>query len=378
MRKIRAFTKHQRRCIQKKNKRHLTSKLKQKLQRYIKYKIKIPKRLKNKFRKLKKHRKSRCLRVTAPRVLGFYDKQSRSKLMTWLSNIRNLVEVQNKRIFINFTHSKNPEAAGVLRTLAEIDRLQQIRGSKYIQSNTPLHTITAQALEQIGLLKMLSSKQRPKPTHAEVIYWQFTCGTNIDASKAGQLIERLLDIAAIDAEIIGTMIEGINEAMTNTIMHAYDPKFKDWHSHEQRWWMFAGVKDSNFILLMCDVGLGIPNSLDLKHDATKLKSMIQLVTDTFGLTGKDSRCIKVSMEIGRSSSNLDHRGLGMAQLKAIIDTMKAGSLFIYSNYGQYTYNYTNDKVKEQLFEFENSIEGTIVGWKIPLNLLKLLSLDTQK
>ncbi len=262
--------------------------------------------------------------------------------------------------------------------LAEIDRLQKIRGDRYIHGNAPNHRVAAQALEQIGVLKMIKSPQRPKPTHREVIYWRYTNGTEIEAEKVGTVIEQLLDVEAIDHEITGTMMEGATEAMTNSVMHAYDSDFKQWNPLEKHWWMFAGIREEHLTIIMCDLGLGIPNSLQLKHDPTTIEKMLNGIKDWFGGTGEDSRRIKISMEIGSTSSDLDHRGLGMSQLKSIIDTMREGNLFILSNRGCYNYNYTDGRFREHLSDFKSSVDGTIIGWKIPVKHLKLLPLDASK
>lgn len=356
------FTKVHCRVIKKRTNRRIVSKLKKKESRG------------GVSRKKRKTKNTGRLNIVAPRILGFYDDRYRKEIMSWLKTLRNKATIG--KVFIDFSQSKKPEATCVIRVLAEIDRLQQIYGQNRIRGNAPSDNIAAQALEQIGILKMIRSFKRATVSHKEVEYWRYTSGSQIDAENSGKMLEELLDINKSDENIITSLFNGITEAMTNVVMHAYDDSNKRWHDGEKKWWMFAGIKEKNLILIVCDVGIGIPSSLSIKHNKSIIDNIISSIGDVISsaINSKESKFIKVAMEIGRSSSNKSHRGLGMAQLKELIDTIKEGALFIHSNFGCYHYNYQQGGTSvEKLSDSSSSINGTIIGWKVPVSQLKFLS-----
>lgn len=156
---------------------------------------------------------------------------------------------------------------------------------------------------------------------------------------------------------------GIVEAMTNANHHAYEDVRDDSLNHidrKKQWWMFSQIRDGRLSLSFCDLGIGIPRSLPLKRKSLwdKLKSL--------GRPPTDGDAIKAAVEDSRSRTGHQHRGKGLKQLVAAVDTARDARLIIYSNAGRYDCRKTNHQMIEEKYDYRGSILGTLILWSVPL------------
>lgn len=306
----------------------------------------------------------RYYRLPGPTILTVSNQQRRKELLNWFKTLRAITLKKNQPVYIDFSNSRKPEAFGVILLLSEIDRIQNIKGKRFIKASKPNDNITNQVFHQVGLAKMLDLKQKPKITNEDVIYWNYIHGTRVEADKAGKQIVQIAKTYGLDDESLENLYGGVTEAITNTIMHAYTDKRGDGFPYgENKWWMFSGVKDGNLIVVVCDNGIGIPRSLKDTHPGIYQKFKELFVSE------KDHELIQLAMEIGKTKSKEAHRGLGMVELKRFIDTAGEGRLKIMSNKGGYAYWSDGEEKTEDGFNFNDSIMGTVVGWRVPVKRL---------
>ncbi len=168
------------------------------------------------------------------------------------------------------------------------------------------------------------------------------------------------------------MYKGVTEAMTNASNHAYIEERADglaFGREEPRWWMFSQERNGRLFVSLCDLGVGIPNSLP----RTKLKdwapeSVLSFIKSVAQGSAPTNDCvmIKAAIELGRSRTDLPYRGRGLQQLKDVIDVVSDGSLAIHSNRGVYRYNPSNRAI-ETINDFSDSIMGTLILWNVPIS-----------
>lgn len=298
--------------------------------------------------------------IPGPVILGFRDSNSTNKLTTWIHNLRKITLEKNQRVKIDFSKSKNAEAFGFLRMLAEIDSIITRKGRDFIKIKLPKNNTALQVFQQTGLNSLLNLTRKIKIDRENVKFWHHIEGTLVEGEKAGKLIESLITAKELDPDSANALYEGSVEAITNTVMHAY----KDHSNPENKWWMFAGIYEGNLIVTICDLGAGIPKTIKQKPPSFK-DQFINVFDRLFREESTDSQLIELAMEIGKSKTGQAHRGLGMAELLKFIDSAKAGILIILSGKGRYRYNAMDNSTT--LVEQRSSIKATLIGWSVPIN-----------
>ena len=131
--------------------------------------------------------------------------------------------------------------------------------------------------------------------------------------------------------------------------------------------MFAQEKNGRLSVVICDLGIGIPNSLPKTHEAGLVRRTLEAFSRAAKLKGyRDVDFIRAALEIGKSRTQQPGRGYGVAQLRAVIESIEEGSLRIFSNRGCYTYSKKLGNDIEKHDEYRTSIHGTLIEWSVPL------------
>lgn len=304
--------------------------------------------------------------ILGPEILGCSTIESRNALVSWLTKLRETTIRKKRPVFIDFRMSAKAEVVGFILMQAEIDRIQSIKGKSYVRGNSPNDPIAAQVFHQVGLSSLLGIKGDIPITDKDVVYWNHTHGTKIEGDKGGKLIVEIAKAHDLDDSITDNLYNGVSEAITNSVMHAYpDDRSEDvrYLYGKKKWWMFTGINEDILHVVVCDLGIGIPNSLKHKHPDLyeKFKSLFRYKNH--------SKLIQVAMEEGRSRSDEPHRGLGMVELKNFINFTHNGKLAIFSQKGGFLYFGDGGENIERLRNFKGSMMGTVVAWSVPLETL---------
>lgn len=196
----------------------------------------------------------------------------------------------------------------------------------------PTDAVVSQVFQQIGLAKLIGIDRQVTINHDHVRCWQFISNITTDGDATGQILERLKD--QLTKEVTTELFVAVTEALTNTVHHSALAQRPDRIPVlPKRWWMFAGVRDNQLTMVVCDLGIGIPASVPLNWKDVPLRRLLA----NLGLGSTDGAIIQLSMEIRRTVTNKPHRGLGMKQLRDVLTQAGCGYLVVYSNKGVYAY-----------------------------------------
>lgn len=293
----------------------------------------------------------------APKEFNLLSDKHRATLLTKLAKLRESLS-NGEAICIDFSQTERMVADGTLLFLAELRRLiKHTKGKITLTCIPPTNEKVAQVLQQIGVFDLLGFVSDVIPTDEDVVNWRFAHGHKVEG-------ERYEDVLAeyngdITPELQETLFTGITEAMTNVLNHAYLlPRVDGTNiTNSREWWMFSQSKDKEIMVAFLDLGAGIPRTLPVTQPSL-WKKIIRL--------GKpdDSRAIAYAVKESISRTNESHRGKGLGQIARVIDTVPNGQMIILSNHGALSKNKQNTRRKD----YSDSIMGTLIFWKIPLQV----------
>lgn len=210
----------------------------------------------------------------------------------------------------------------------------------------------------IGLYKSLGFNYTSSSAQKNVKCWHYIYSDSTD----GEITKPLLD------ELKNMGVKGIYssyiEAIANAVEHAYAENIQSNRNFPiKRWWMLLAVLEGKLSLFVCDLGHGIPNTLEKTQKANVLSAIWNKLKQ-LGKPTKDCLYIKASTLIKETRTGLGHRGKGGSDIRAFIDKTPGSRLIIHSNRGMYVYNGKGkpDLTKESRY----SIDGTVVQWNIPI------------
>lgn len=255
------------------------------------------------------------------------------------------------------------EPAGTLLFAAELDRiLRAIAGKSLIRCTYPVDNVVEQVLQHLGLLQAMKRQPRCQISADNVKFWHFETDNEANGARVEKLATEYRQLFADTKR--NRMYDGLVEAMTNCVQHAYAQQRQDGMRlrGDRRWWMFSEERDGKLAVAFCDLGMGIDRSLN-SGKKWNLHSVRELVA-SFGRKHRVSRYIQAATELGRSSTNQNHRGKGLQDLKNVIESVEDGWMEILSNQG--SYRFTGKGRRETLRDFRDSILGTLICWQIPI------------
>lgn len=305
--------------------------------------------------------------LIAPTEVGLHNRDLHDELVKFLQHLRK-ESLRRPYLNINFSKTKRVYSTGMLLMLAEIDRTARVtRGRCKISCTYPTDNVVEKVFQQVGLLRILRKAHRQQITEEDktVVNWQFASDVSVNPKSADALMK------AIKHKLPKgylRLVTGVGEAMDNAVHHAYVEPRGDRLSgqplaDERRWWVFAEVLDGWLHVVFCDLGLGIPVTLKARW-SEQISDIARLTTLSSGK--RDMRMILRSLELGRTSTEQDHRGKGLKRniLKAAEEL--GGKLNVYSNAGVIGVDCQSGVPRYVPGSFNRSILGTVIQWSIPV------------
>lgn len=196
----------------------------------------------------------------------------------------------------------------------------------------------------------------------DVGFWQSNSGRIFESTKIGEFMESVIG-TAVSMERSRDTYKMLQETIANSVEHAYINKkgeklaTKVYH----KYWAFAGVRNNRAIVLVLDLGVGIPLSIRATHsDGILQKAMKGLKIDRLR---SDKDYIRVATVIRKTRKDMKKgRGHG---LSSIIESaiLKDSHLSIYSNKGRYSITGSN----KQAARVRHSINGTMIELSFDLD-----------
>ncbi|MDH2447201.1 MULTISPECIES: hypothetical protein [unclassified Cobetia] len=309
---------------------------------------------------------NRRVRFLVPERIDYYQKKKCELMNSFLSQVKDCALDNNRKIYLDFTNTTYVSAAAMLSMLAEVDLI--IRKSGYaanaVAFNHPKDPKVESILNQVGFYDLLKKNKRVTKEYEDVTFWKFTSGICSEPMLAKLMFSEIK--SELNGPASKKLYRGFVEAMSNSVEHAYSYDNENGEQDKTaKWWTFAGIKDSKLTVVICDKGVGIPNTLPITQGPSKLRELFRAL----GLRPvkvKDSTFIKAASSLASTSTGKSNRGKGLTDIKSVIDSIGDGVLSIFSNHGRYIYKGDNGAVKEIMHDYKHSISGTIIEWSFPL------------
>lgn len=301
------------------------------------------------------------VRLVAPREMDVGNIHRRGPTARFLHEIRDHSRRKGVAIEMDFSGIELVYPSGAVLLLAEIDRavLGQLQ-SHSVRCKRRQGTIADQVLQQIGIYERLGIACEVPPDAESVRHWRSASGVLSDGAKGGSILESYEGRLA--EGISKGLYEGIVEAMTNTLHHAYLGQIGTQLRHRigRRWWMLSQERDGLLSVAICDLGIGIPRSLP-RSPSFPWES-IKRLWQTLRLDGSDASAIKVALQLGKTRTEQKGRGKGLSEIVEAVRLSERGRVIISSNKGVFT-SAPNDNY---VGNHSHSIRGTLIHWQVPI------------
>jgi len=357
-----------------------------KIEQKISLKRFLRKRRKLRKRRLRYRRQHEKNTIFMPKLINLENKSVREETLQAVERIRSMASTTSGTLVLDFTQTTRCYASGMILLLASIDFALDQTGRPCIRARNVKADLVRQVIKQIGLAEKLGLNQSIVINRQNVNYWRHVRGSNVDTERASDHFDHFCSDAEISEEDRSALYNAFSEAVDNAHSHAYDDALTGASTRvfprDKRWWMFSGVDKDHLVILVCDLGLGIPVTVQRKgiqeavsHAGANAMDSIRVALETMGVNlnvaevADEGRLIKATIHAARSRTGQGHRGKGMYRLKRAIEKLGHGDLIIYSNKGAYHYRHKDgNEPKEMVMDHRSSINGTVVLWKVPVHL----------
>lgn len=293
--------------------------------------------------------------IAAPEVFNFLSVLARQKLFSFLELVKAALSA-NMRVVIDFKATRQLHPGGTLIFLAHIDLwLDKYPGQ--LTCRYPEDPVVEELLQHVSALSKLGLTSRKVVSHERVKHWLFHCGTELDSATYSDLTKSTR--SGIVHPYKELFADCLNEAVANTIHHAYEYPFKNLPSRaQQKWWMLSLLKDDELFVAIYDAGIGIPGSLRRKPRFAEYFKMRNY---------NDARLIQAAVGSTWSSTQLPHRGNGLPEMLEFSQNLEHGGLSIWSENGGLSYNpqIPDRRNREVRHHIDQRLPGTLVLWSIP-------------
>lgn len=274
-------------------------------------------------------------------------------------------------VFADFAAIRDLSPPSGLVLAAEVDRWRLTSGRQPRCFESEWHPDVRRYFEQAGLFELLGLPHVANLDYAPdgiIETLQFIRGFSVNGKVGSKLRDRL---EALCGKSIGPRLkvyEAIAEAIANT-RHAYPSGVSIWPAKlSGRWWASgAWNKVQNVISVhMYDQGVGIPATLPRSEHWSDILAIMGVPVKSNPLNPEraDHHLLAAALEVGRTSTGVQGRGKGLAEMAGWIDQRSSGLLRITSGRGSITYEPGGviNKIRHQA-----SFPGTLVEWEISLN-----------
>lgn len=237
----------------------------------------------------------------------------------------------------------SPSAALVLA--AEYDLRRRIGGRNpfavRLQEWTPE---VRDLLRELGFFNLLEIEQNvPPSSDPSRMILRFRSGSTVNPTEVGgpdSVLGSLFAFIGENPQMETRLYSAVIEAMNNVRDHAYPEHLFYGVRHVKDWWL-TGAADRTtrrLTLSLYDQGITIPVSLP---NTWGLGQLIGTFLERFQVeydpedSAFDRRAIEAAMVTAKSSTGLGHRGLGLAKIREVVDSLPGGKLRIISRRGEY-------------------------------------------
>ncbi|WP_320177506.1 hypothetical protein [Roseovarius pacificus] len=327
-----------------------------------------------------------CLAVNADETLQF--------IAEWRSRFRSLLPAEADKTFIWFKKAKsskgkrrihsytdfgaisNFSTAPALVMTAEYDRLRTLMDDVPPTINLDeWQDPVFRRLFEMGFFEVLGLTANVSEryfTSGDVRTMRIVSGSNsAELAEASKSILGLCDFLGeetpIQDDVEIALNNALSEAMINVSRHAYpdDHEFK--FRHVGKWWVTASVDKSSreLTVVIYDQGASIPVTFAKKNWSQTVRDFFSSVLSSkpsFEFEN-DGTYVEGAMKPRSTQTGKVFRGLGLPEMKDLVDICGRGSLRIFSRGGECYYE-TGGQLQRK--SRSHSIGGTLIEWTLHL------------
>jgi len=288
--------------------------------------------------------------------------ENRDKFITLLERIQDVLS-KGKSFIIDHRNMKVITKEALLLLTSEIERCTTIMGIK-LRANPkyfPKNGYVKSLLMKIGYwgyFNISLGKTKTKRENGSELYLKIVGDTQVSGEKIGSLILFFEKLICFDVPTKDKFSDAMMEAAANTVEHAYS-KEQDIESIN-KWWLTASLNTSTneISFLFYDQGLGVLNTLEKTQKHIKFK---RLVAGWISEGMSKGGILKNLVTTNLSSYKDERRGNGLISFKTFIDEVQGGELTIYTD------NVSYSAISDKIINYDASIRGTLIAWKIKAN-----------
>lgn len=326
------------------------------------------------FRRNKRLSSSRTLffstaKIHLPHTISLGSTDCRVNLLNSIRKLKeNINDPRKSNVVIDFSKVKYLHPCGTLLLVAEVERLLQgAKTASRLSATYPTDPVVEQMFQHIHLLERLGLEPRIQEIDASnVIAWLYATGHEGDLDSIAEKLPKILTEGS-NMDLRMALLSGMAEAVANSSEHAYVkvPKTPIPGTAPQKWWLFARQEGDDVAVVICDLGRGIPGTLE----ANWRDELSSYFKSRQGIKRKDHKMIELAFTVGKTSTLKKNRGKGLKDILKVVKVQKVGGISIFSNRGVYSLD--NATGSETSTDEKCSIHGTIVKWKIPIEAFGL-------
>ncbi|MCP5246650.1 MAG: hypothetical protein H6937_12170 [Burkholderiales bacterium] len=281
---------------------------------------------------------------------------TRVKLINFIETIKKSL-MKNLNVQISFKNTKKLSPDGTIIFVAEFGKILDAYPNR-ITIDYLRDEVVEQLFQHIGLFERLGMTPRKKITDDSVRHWDYIYDISADTSEFKKLFEKYSQ--TISEEVRSGLFDSMSEAVTNSIQHAYPCSHITKCDCQKGWWMFAKKIDNTLTVVIYDMGIGIPTSIERKPEIKEI-----LANPIRKLRKKnDSLLIKIAAQSRRTTTKMSYRGKGLPDMLEFVRRSNIGEFIIFSRAGSLIY-----KAQEEIEignDYSIPIKGTFIAWNIPL------------
>ncbi|MDE1214233.1 hypothetical protein L9W84_11405 [Vibrio aestuarianus] len=315
---------------------------------------------------------SECV-VIAPAYLDMYKPKNHNNFILFKENLEKQAKIVANNgakavLRICFRNTTHITAAAGLLMVATVDNIKSLYPKLKFKVTRPPNrrhglkseNLVDSVLVHIGFYKLIDHDHIKRRCNAKsVTCWSYAYGDDASGEIAAKLITNLSSYGIKTNKLYRSCFE----AVANACEHAYTDKITPKNPFNlKRWWFFVGVLNDKITVLICDLGHGIPNTLEVTQD----ESLLSKIWKKLNLSSKPSEdCVLIhaSTIVKETRTKEIYRGKGGADVKTFVDETDNSSLIIFSNRG--TYRYSGKDKTSPAYDNRRSVGGTIIEWTIP-------------
>lgn len=342
----------------------------------------------------KHFRVNTIIKISAPEIIDILKPKRSSATIKFIDDAKAAVKAiskaaNRKKIMICLEKTWEINAPSAVYLYAEFDRLVTQHPNVRFSVSYPTRkkrpdgreSKVDPVLNRLGFYELLGKRRRPLQETATVKCWNIASSTKAKMELVQNILVKSAGESIKDERHI---YRGLTEAIGNAAEHAYSDKISSpANLQDKRHWFLSSVQDNNLLIFVCDLGHGIPNTLgktENTKDTNLLEKIFKLVdadesSKSYNKTAKtnDAKRIHAAMLVKETRTKLNYRGKGGADLRAVVDNSKDAKMIVISSRGYYQYQKRGLKTRYKptiLLERNLAIDGTVVGWMIPLAGMK--------